>query len=72
MNDYYERERKLYTYQGAVTSFGKLLTNNFTASTVAVSRKKALNNIKAQYKQKYNLAITAKIELNESCLKEQT
>lgn len=46
------KEKKLYTYNGGVLSFGKIVTNNYKAQTYAVSEKQAANNILFQFKLK--------------------
>ena len=52
-----------FTYSGPITSFGKVICENFTAQTEATSPEKAKSNIAAQFKKKYNYAIDRKIEL---------
>lgn len=52
-----------FTYSGPVTSFGKIICENFIAQTEAPSLEKARSNIEDQFKKKYNYAINKKIEL---------
>lgn len=44
-----------FTYSGPVTSFGKVICENFTAQTEATSPEKAKSNIAAQFKKKIQL-----------------
>lgn len=52
-----------FTYSGPVTSFGKIIENNYVAETEAPSEEKARSNIAAQFKRKHNYAMNKKIEL---------
>ena len=57
-------EYKRYRYTGPVTSFGKILTENWTGETFAVSEKKARSNLIFQYKKYYGkVTAQTKIEL---------
>lgn len=56
-------EKRLYYYDGCVTSFGKVCTQNWYAETYAVSAKKAKSNLTYRYKKEMNLEPTCKIEL---------
>lgn len=53
----------LFTYSGPVTSFNKIIANNFIAQTEAVSLKKAKTNIISQFKIKNGYSMNKKIEL---------
>lgn len=63
------QEKKTYSYNGPVLRFGKWY-DNVDLVTSAVSEKQALNNIKAQVKQKNGLEMNASLELDSSKLKE--
>lgn len=52
-----------YTYDGPVLCFDQLLSNSWHASTYAINKKKAKNNIAYQYKKKNKLLPTANIKL---------
>lgn len=55
-----------YAYNGPVFSFGKLICNNFSSKTVAVSESKAYSNFCHQYKVNNNLSLSFKIELDRN------
>lgn len=55
MNEYY--------YCGPVKAFGDYISNQWRASTFAVSEAKAKSNFMYQYKMEHNLPRTAKVEL---------
>ena len=55
MNEYY--------YCGPVKAFDKYVSNQWRASTFAVSEAKAKSNFMHQYKMEHNLSRNAKIEL---------
>ena len=57
------KEKKLYRYEGAVTSFGNVIKDIWKAGTQACSEKKAIANLMFQYKVKNKLDRGAKIEL---------
>lgn len=40
-----------YVYKGPVLIFGKLVSNNWSGETMAVSRKKAISNLCFQFKK---------------------
>lgn len=52
-----------YEYKGPVLSFGKLLIDNWSAKTSAVSKEKAESNLKYQAKKACNLYSASQIEL---------
>lgn len=52
----------VYIYSGPVMKFGKWI-GNWTGETSAVSEKKAKSNLIYQYKTKYGLLPSAKIDL---------
>lgn len=52
-----------YVYEGPVMCFDKCLSDRWTGSTFAPSKKKALSNIAYQYKKKNNLIHNVKISL---------
>lgn len=43
-----------YTYSGPVTEYGKCIANNWEGETYAPSEKKAISNLKYQFKKKNN------------------
>ena len=49
--------KKLYTYNGPVMYFDNCISDSFTATTYAVSIKKAKSNILYQVKKKFGLQI---------------
>ena len=51
--------KELYRYTGPVKQFGKVVMDNFETSTLAVSKKKAINNIIYSAKIKLGLNRTA-------------
>ena len=52
-----------YTYSGQVTSFDKILAENWKATTYAVSEAKAKSNFKYQFKNKFNMLPGTKVDL---------
>jgi hypothetical protein len=52
-----------YVYIGPVLLFDSCITGNWKAETMAVSKEKALSNLKHQYKKKQRLAVNSKIDL---------
>ena len=52
-----------YKYEGAVTSFGRVLSWNWKGETVAESIEKAKSNLAYQFKVANNLIHGARIEL---------
>lgn len=54
---------KLYSYDGPVLEFGRCVADRWTASTYAVSEKKALSNLAYQYKKRNNRAANVPISL---------
>ena len=52
-----------YTYSGQVTSFDKILANNWKATTYAVSEAKARSNFKYQFKTNFNMLPGTKVDL---------
>lgn len=57
-------------YDGPITEFGKVVTENFKAETIAVSAKAARRNILMQAKQYLGLLPSAKIELPGEIIEE--
>ncbi len=53
----------LYLYDGPVMEFGNCIANRWTASTHAVSEKKARANLAYQFKKTYNRLPGTKIIL---------
>lgn len=60
-----------YIYQGPVWVFEHLTDTKWTAETMAVSKAKALNNLKHQFRTKYLNSSTSKITLDEKYLREE-
>lgn len=60
--------KRYYKYNGPVVAFGKVLTNNFKAETIAISPEKALSNLAFQFKQNNNLSRSARVNLLEKYL----
>lgn len=54
---------KLYTYDGPVEEFGRCVSNRWSASTYAVSERKARSNLEYQFKKQFNKAKNVKITL---------
>lgn len=54
---------QLYSYDGPVMEFDQCLTYHWTASTYAVSEKKARSNLAFRYKREHNRMPDAKIAL---------
>lgn len=52
-----------YDYSGPVIEFGKCITNEWQASTYAISEKKAISNLAYQYKKDNNRLPNANIAL---------
>ena len=52
-----------YSYSGPVIIFGRCVSNNWTASTYAVSEKKAKSNLMYQYKKQNNKVAGVRVEL---------
>lgn len=52
-----------YLYFGPVTMFGRIIADKWEATTMAKTKKKAKSNFIFQYKKRYGLEPTAKIEL---------
>jgi hypothetical protein len=61
---------KKYYYKGYVLSFGKIISKNFTAESMAVSKAQAIVNIQFQFKKANNLAVYTNIELDRTAIKE--
>ncbi len=56
-------EYKEYAYSGPVMMFDRCVLNNWAATTIAVSEKKALSNLVYRYKDENNLSVKTKITL---------
>lgn len=54
---------KYYEYSGPVMEFGRCLCQKWEAETYAQSPRKALSNIKYQFKKKFGKIPSTKIEL---------
>ena len=52
-----------YTYIGPGVEFGSCISDNWTATTFAISEKKAKSNFKYQFKKTHNLLPNVKIDL---------
>ena len=52
-----------YIYDGPVMEFGRCITARWTASTYAVSEKKARSNLIFRYNKEHGKAVNAKITL---------
>lgn len=59
-----QNSKKQYSYCGVILRFGKVIASNYTATTYAVSKAQARNNIKFQYKKKFGLTPSAKLDLS--------
>lgn len=55
-----------YRYDGAVTSYGRLITDEWVGETIAPTKEKAKNNLIFQCKRSLKLLPTAKIEFSGS------
>lgn len=62
-------EKKSYSYKGPVFRFGKWY-DNVDLVTSAVSKKQAINNIKAQIKRKNDLEMNASLDLDDTKIQE--
>lgn len=56
-------QKERYYFEGTVTRFDKVVASNWTASTMAVSKQKALANLKYRYAMENNLSSPAGIKL---------
>ena len=45
--------KRRYSYQGGVRRYNQIIASDFTAQTMAVSEKQAVNNILHQYKTEH-------------------
>lgn len=52
-----------YSYNGPVLEFDKVITNNWTGTTYAVSEKKAKSNLAFRFKKQYGKSTGSKITL---------
>lgn len=52
-----------YTYEGPVFSFNNCISNCWKSSTIAISEKKARNNLMFQFKKNNNMCSNTKIVL---------
>lgn len=52
---------QLYFYDGPVLEFDRIVANHWTATTRAVSEKKARNNLSYQFKKQYGREARSKI-----------
>lgn len=60
-----------YSYEGPVYLFDKLYSPKWRTSTDAVSRAKAISNIKYQAKQQMGLAKNARVAIDEKLVREE-
>lgn len=60
-----------YSYDGPVYHFGKIVCEHWKASTIAVSKEKALSNMAYRYKLANGLVSSAKINLDIKHIKEE-
>lgn len=64
-------EKRKYSYKGYIlNNYKKVLCDNFSTETIAVSRRDAINNIKSQAKTYCNLMQTARIYIDEEKVRE--
>lgn len=54
---------KLYSYNGPVLEFDRIITTRWKASTYAASEKKARSNLAYQFKQQYDRAPRSRISV---------
>lgn len=54
---------KLYSYDGPVLEFDRIIANHWKASTRAESEKKARSNLAYQFKKQYNKAPRSRITI---------
>lgn len=52
-----------YHYKGPVIEFDRCIASDWESETLALSRKKAISNLKYQFKKEFNRVTTSKIEL---------
>lgn len=52
-----------YVYDGPVTEFGRVVTDRWTSSTIAVSEKKARSNFTFQFKKQFGRLPSVKVDL---------
>ena len=52
-----------YRYEGPVSVFGRCVDNNWKAETMAVSEKKARNNLRYQYSKQVGKIPATRVEL---------
>ncbi len=60
---YKHDNRPCYTYEGAISQFGRIAVSNWKALTYAISEKQARSNFQFQAKRLLSLAPQSKIEL---------
>lgn len=65
-----EEEKYTFVYSGPVLRFGKIISNNWSAKTVATSKEKAISQFMYRFKKDNNLEVWAKIELPGELRKE--
>ena len=58
-----QKTLNVYEYQGPVMSFGRVIKDDWTSVTTAVSEKKARNNLTYQYKKIYGRSVASSIDL---------
>lgn len=55
--------KSVYSYCGAVTSFGNILSNRWSGCTCAASEEKARNNLAFQFRKQMGLILAVPISL---------
>ena len=55
--------KKIYIYRGSVTKFGRVVSSFWHGETEAESPKKALNNLKYQYRKQHGLTQSVPIDM---------
>lgn len=66
------QKKSKFSYDGPVTTFGKLIAERWAATTWAPTEKRALANLSYRFKTEYNLSPGTRIELLDECLSEKT
>lgn len=58
-----ERPKRKYAYDGPVLQFGKVVANNWTDTTLAVSPSKARSNFIYRFKTRNNLIASSSVTM---------
>ena len=61
-------ESYIYRYQGPVMSYDKCVQENWEGETIAVSERKARNNLAYQWKKRNGYAPSFKVRLPEALI----